>query len=502
MTKGLIHRPFKKISVMIMLWLILPLTLHAEPIKKQDLSIGNAVSITTEYNVGDVAVSDTSICDFMVTESRKEIYLNPRKEGFTTLTVWDAEGKKRDVVPVEISSSDATNLAKQAEGLFGKSNISIEKDGRRIILNGEALSKYELQKAAGFASAHPEVENNVTMSGEILGTVADAVSKAIATPGVTVRDVRGRLLIEGVVYSSAAAKRAIEIAKLYEPDIVDLLEVKDTGRRPGKEKIIRLDAYFMEIKREALRGLGVRWAPGSMPQSESGSESGGGGLFGGMADFGSKMIGFVFNLLPRLKFLHERGEARVLDNATFIVKSGEAADFFSGTQVPYYSGESVTFKDVGVKIHAEPIAAGSDVDLVINATLSSMAANIEAGIDTRNIATSAYVTEGQSVVLANMVSNRDVKTYNKKPANLDTSSALFDLSASKDFQSGRSEFVVFIRPTIVNELTPAEEKLKEYLSMEEDTVGDRSKKEYMEFVDKNGRMPKAKYLPKRKRGNW
>lgn len=474
---------------------IISFQLHASHLQRQQLVKGKATSIETEYDIGDVAVSNDSICDFMVTEGRREIYLNPRKEGAVTLTVWDSDGQKRDVVPVEIFNSDMNDILEEAKTLFADTNIDIQQSGRRIILSGEATSKVALEQATSFAARYPSVENSVQLSREVLATVAERVEAAIDTPGVKVRDVRGQLILEGVVYSANSAKRVVEIARLYDPDIKDLLHVKETGRRPGKDKLIKLDFYFMEIKKEALRSFGVTWAPGSMPKN---TEAG-----GGLANFGSTIIGFVFNLLPKLKFLREHGQARVLDNATFIVKSGEAADFFDGTQVPYYSKEHVEFKEIGVKIHAEPIAQGDNVDLVIDTTLSSPAAHIDGGIDTKKLSTNAYVKLNHSVVLANMISNRDVKTYNKKPTGIDTSSALFDLVLSKDFQSGRSEFVVFIVPAVLEEATPAEEKLREYLSLEEDTIGDRSKKEYMEFMDKKGRMPKEKYMPSnRRRKTW
>lgn len=490
----------RNIVILAIIFTIIPIYAVASDIPRQVLVKGKAVSVETGYDIGDVAVSDHSICDFMITEGRREIYLNPRKSGVITLTVWDADGRKREVVPVEVYDSDISDIVREAESLFADTNVEVDVNGRQVLLSGEATSKVVLEQAESFAARYPEVESDVRMSGDVLQTIAGRVEAAIDTPGVKVRNVRGRLVLEGVVYSGSQAQRVVEIARLYDPEILNLMEVKETGRRPGKDKLIKLDFYFMEIKKEALRSLGVAWAPGSMPKN---SGSSGGGLMGGVSNFGSTIIGFVFNLLPKLKLLRERGEARTLENATFIVKSGEAAEFFNGTQVPYYSGDQVSFKDVGVRIHAEPIAAGDSVDLVVDATLSSLAANIEAGIDKRNISTSTYVRLGQSVVLANMISNRDVKTYNKKPTDVDTSSALFNIVASKDFQSGRSEFVLFIMPQVIDEADPAEERLREYLSAEEDMIGDRSRKEYMNYINEKGRMPKDKYMSgRRKRKGW
>lgn len=467
-------------------------------IPHQKLVKGVAVSIETEYDIGDVAVSDSKICDFMVTDDRREIYLNPREIGIVTLTIWDTDGKKRDVVPVEISDEDVSKIEAEARSLFSNSNISVNVQGKRILLEGEALSKAELHEAEAFTARYPLVENNVRMSGEVLEAAADVIESAIATPGIRVRGVRGSLVLEGVAYSKADEKRALEIARLYDPGIKNLINVRETGRRPGQDKLIKLDVYFMEIKKEAIRSLGLSWAPGGMPNSNGPN----GGMMGGVSNLVSTAIGFVFNLVPKFKFLRETGKARVLEHASLIVKSGEAADFFNGTEIPYYSGEKISFKEVGVKIHAEPIAAAQDIDLDINASISSPAANIEGGIDSRTLKTSAYVRMGQSLVLANMISNRDVKTYNRPPKDIDTSSALFNLALSKDFQSGRSEFLVFIMPSILEQTPAAVEELTSYLMTEEEMIRDRSKKEYMEFMDKSGRVPASSISVGRRRKKW
>lgn len=465
----------KTITLIVALATSISAMAHAAHIPKQGLIVGEAATIETEYIIGDVAVSDSEILDFMIEDSRRGIYLNPRKEGAVTLTIWDADGVKKDAVPVEIQKSDLGDVADEAKALLDDANIDVRIDGRKVVLSGEATSKVALEQAASLAARYGGVENNVQMSGEVLQTVAERVERAIATPGISVRNIRGRLVLEGVAFSNAAAKRAAEIGRIYEPDILDLIEVRESNRRPGQDRLVRLDVYFMEVKKEAIRTFGINWAPGSTPMRES---SGGGGMFGGIADGISSIIGFVFNLVPKLRMANEKGMARVLDNATIIVKSGEVGEFFSGTEVPYYSGGQVTFKNVGIKLHAEPVASADAIDLKIDAGVSSLAANIAGGIDTRNVSTSAYVRRGQSIVLANMVGNRDVAAYNKTPSNIDTSSALFNLALSKDFIGGRSEFVVFIIPEFVADGLPAEERLREYLGMEKEMVKDRSKKEY------------------------
>lgn len=484
---------------LILLVNLLPANAFAR-IEKQYLFKGQAKSIETDYDIGDVAVSDNSVCDFMITDSRQEVYLNPVKEGSITLTIWDAMGKKRDVIPIEVLNRNLDKIMDEASRIFENTNVKVVISGKQIVLKGRAETKIVLEQARSMAERYPEIISDVSMSGEVLDTISAQVEQKIGTPGIKVRNIQGRIVLDGIAYSGKSMTRAVEIARLYDENPLNLIEVRETGRRPGRDDLVQLDVYFLEIKKEVMRSMGIRWSPGAMPKSED--EGTNSGMLDSVAGLGKTAVGFAMNLIPKLNFLREKGGARVLDNTSIVVKSGENADFFNGSQIPYYSSEQVVFKDVGIRIHAEPIATDSDVDLKIDASLSSPSANIESGIDTRNISTSSYIGSGEAVVLANMVSNREVTTYNRKPNNLDTSSVLFNLILSKDFQSGRSEFFVIVKPTIINKVMSAQNRLREYLEIEKDMIGTRSKKELNQYLEKNGEAPNKKQISRRRRKTW
>jgi Flp pilus assembly secretin CpaC len=155
--------------------------------------------------------------------------------------------------------------------------------------------------------------------------------------------------------------------------------------------------------------------------------------------------------------------------------------------VPFYSQQSVVFKDIGVKVQAEPIASAEDVDQKINVTMTSpTAGGVNKGIDTNTISTTAYCKAGSSLAMAGIVRNQDAKTYNKIPDNLNTSSALFTLFLSKDFVSNRSEFVIFVTPRIVdsptNQANVTTMQLSDWDEMNENIIKKRSKKEYREYM--------------------
>lgn len=420
--------------------------------RAQQLVKGQSSTLTTDYEIGDAAITDPSVCDFVVRDSRREVYLNARAPGAVTLTLWDLQGVQRDVIPVQVTSASLEAVQAKASAAVGAAGLRFVRRGDEIVLEGEVDSADALARADALAASEPHVRNAVRLGAKALERLGQEIARAVGRPGITVRRVHDQLLLEGIAYSASAAKRAEQIARIYHGAVVNLLEVRETTRAPGERPMVHLDVYFMELKKSALRGLGVRWTPGASVRNQG---EGLGGLLG-------SAVGVVFNLLPKIHLARERGEAKVLEHPNLVVKSGENAVFFSGSEVPYQSGQGVQFKEVGVKIEAEPIAYGDDVDLKINATISALGSGENRAIDRRSIATSAYCKSGESIILGGLWNQGAATSWNKIPEGVDTSSALFTLALSKDFQSRQSDFVIFVTPRITTHAARAEQALQEW----------------------------------------
>lgn len=461
---------------MIVLFLVLIAAVAHAEVGPQNIVKGQSSTITTDYEVGNVAMSDQGVCDYLVQPSRREIYLNGRKSGNTTLTMWDKQGARRDVVPISVSSQNLTEMTSEAGELFGaNTRLKLSRSGDQVIIDGEASTADEMAKVESYMQRNPSVRSVVRLSPQAQNALAQKIEAAIEIPGVRVRAVQGRLLLEGLAYSAEAAARAEKIAKLYDPNIMNLIDVKETKRRPGREPMVVLDVYFMEVKKSAIRSLGISWTPGATPQSSG--NSGAGGILGNLV---GSAVGTVFNLLPKLKTVHESGAGRILEHPSLLIKSGDSGDLFSGTQVPYYSRDSVQFKEVGIKLQAEPIVSGGAVDLKISATLSTLSAGVNQGIDTHTVNTTAYCKVGESIVLGGLYRNGDSKTWNRLPQGVDTSSALFTLALSRDFQSHNSELLVFVTPRVVASGESAVPALARFQELDEAITKKRSRKEWRE----------------------
>ncbi len=487
----------KRITVFVALILIS--ASHAQAaVAPQILMKGQSLTIPLEYEIGDVAVTDPGICDYLVGQGRRSIYLNARSGGETTITLWDTSGEKRDDFAVRVVTTTLKEALESVRASVGSlSGVNVEIRGGRVEISGAVADPEDYRMIEAISRSDHRVKSRVRITRDVIDKVADAIREAIDVPGVNIKAVRDRIVLEGVVFSSADKKRALEIAMLYTPDVLDLMEVKESNRSAGQGSLIELEFHLMEIKRSALRQLAFDWAPGAIPNANRTSASVGAGVLSSIGDLGRSLVGLVLNFIPKLRFIRERGDGRVLENPSIVVKSGEEAKIFSGIEVPYYSGEKVQFKSMGVEITANPIEVSGGVDLKLSATLSAPSADIRGSIDRNTVSTTAICPFGQSVVLGGIIRNGDVKMKNRVPQGLDTSSAIFTLFLSKDFQSNRSEFVIFVTPKRIQNPTSAEAELDQFLTTEQAMIKDRSRKELRAYLEKKDMPPDEK--PKKKR---
>lgn len=454
----------------------------------QVLMKGQSSTLVVDYDIGDVAVADPSVCDFLVGKDRRSFYINARGGGETIVTLWDVSGTKREEVLVRVVTTTLKEALEKAKQEFSDlTGVSVEVRGGHVEVSGEVVEPEDFQRIEGASRLDPHLRSHIHLAPDVIEQVSRAIEGVIGVPGITVRAIRDHIALEGVAYSQTDAKRAVEIARLYSQDVLDLIEIRETGRTVGRGRMIELAFHMMEIKRGVLREMGVSWTPGAFPNGSVGTAATGNGtgLLSSIGDMGRQFLGFVFGLIPKLKFIRERGDGRVLESPSILVKSGEVAKVFSGSEVPYYKGQDVQFKKVGIEIEASPVEVAGGVDLKFTATLSAPASDLRGALDSHTVSTTAICPFGQSLVLGNIIRNGDVKMKNRAPRDVDTSSALFSLFLSKDFQSNRSEFVVFVTPRLVDEPSSASSELKNFLRTEEAMIRDRSKKEFNAFASEH-----------------
>ncbi|HEY0877290.1 MAG TPA: pilus assembly protein N-terminal domain-containing protein [Zeimonas sp.] len=282
------------------------------------------------------------------------------------------------------------------------------------------------------------------------------------------RIVGDKVVLEGNELSEEEATRMTEVARRY-PQIVNLIS------RIGLERMIEMDVRMVEIRRDRLDDIGVRWNPSAQGPSfgiigdlhrSSAFLAGGAAAEAGfevrtrVAPFATALglatsIGSVINLLV------QNGDALVLAEPRLSCRSGGAARFIAGGElpVPFASGlgtVSVGFKEYGVKFEVEPVASETGVIAAKIATeISAINFDVQVqdvpGLTKRRAETEVNLRENETLVIAGLLSEDASRSIDKVPglAELPILGALF---RSREFRNNKTELVVFITPRFV---TPA-----------------------------------------------
>ncbi|MFC4310191.1 type II and III secretion system protein family protein [Steroidobacter flavus] len=208
------------------------------------------------------------------------------------------------------------------------------------------------------------------------------------------------------------------------------------------ETTILIKAKLIEVRKSALRDIGVDWADvaaGPVLSTDDG------------VDISSSLDSVIHLLMSR-------GDARLLAEPTLTCISGGQADFVVGGEVPIPvqnqdGALNVTFKQFGILLNVEPRA--NDAGLIrtkVGVEVSSVdKANSVLGIPgfaTRKTNTEMNVHSGEPMVVAGLFSADDAKTVAKVPG-LGALPVIGELFKSRQFRRGETELVVLVTPEII-----------------------------------------------------
>lgn len=283
-------------------------------------------------------------------------------------------------------------------------------------------------------------------------------------PQLQVTEIGEKVVVEGNQLSAHHRAQLEELKKRYDA-IVDL------SHHQAWESMVLLDVQVLEIPKNFLRELGVRWSE----QSE-------GGLNAGLAwDQGSKSLldrpgqvvmpvpfqpgafagyfGLNALLSARLNALLQQGQAVVLAQPQLLARSGATAEFLAGGEVPYSSSDSngnttTLFKSYGVSLKITPYleshgAVRSHVDVEVSSIDPSLSIPTGPSLKTRRASTEFNVQSGQTLVLAGFISQELSQTHQAVPG-LGQIPILGALFKSKRYQRNETELAIFVTPVVMD----------------------------------------------------
>lgn len=409
------------------------------------VAISKGTILTIKEPSKRVSISNPLIAELNLI-SPTELLINGKKVGNTTLIVWNEQGKTTffDVMV----TGDINQLQKQLKEAAPGDDIWAEMAGDTIVLSGHANNQQTIDKVVKLAQAYA-VGSDITTTT----THSEGVSKE----------------------TSAASGKVINQITILEAQQV-LLEVKVAQMDKTKMKQLGI-SYIIKNKNFELTAPGIL----AQPEGSIGNAVNPEGLVGteigpGIERFGiqrvTPQIGFAYfptDIAVVLKALSSKGYAKILAEPNLVVRSGEKGKFHVGTRYPVQtvtgSGSGATvaieYEEIGIRINfaptvletgairlkIDPAEVSSITDFV---RLENFVAPI---IDTRTVMTSVDLKEGESLILAGLLSEDMKKNIQKIPL-LGDIPILGALFRSTSDELRERELVFFITPKLVKPLAP------------------------------------------------
>jgi general secretion pathway protein D len=192
---------------------------------------------------------------------------------------------------------------------------------------------------------------------------------------------------------------------------------------------------------------------------------------------------------PAVNFRKTTGDVNLLSNPRIRVRNNEKAKILVGDKVPIITttstanvgvSENVQYVDVGLKLDVEPrITADNFVNIKVGLEVSSLGdkTNTRNGatvytIGTRNADTILRLKDGETQVLAGLISDDERKNASKLPG-LGDIPLLGRLFANQQDQKTKTEIVLAITPRIISNIVRPKAEISEYWSGTESVITDK-----------------------------
>lgn len=426
-----------------------------------------------------VAVADPTVADVVVA-SAQEVIVNGKHAGTTSLHLWEKGGRRSLLVRVEVDLEEAvreiTELlddpAIQVKAVNGALLLAGTVDGPKAAERAEKLARafservvnllqWEEAAPAPTAPATPPAEAAPPQKPEAAGDregLPERVEAAIGVATIQAKLAGNVLLLDGTVPDKAAGDRALEIASALGGGVVEKV-VSVLQVAPPDPPQVLLQVQVVEIFQDALTQLGVAW--GTMkPPSE-------GGFSPSEAWVGQESVGGVLKqLLPltaRLDAMYKEGTAKLLAAPSILTRSGKQAEFLAGGEIPVViqtpDGNTVYWKEYGVKLSMAPevrldgqilVHLKPEVSTLDWASGARMNNGLLPALKTRRAETDVRLRDGGTLVIGGLLNNEETKNDQGLPF-LSKLPILGHLFASKNFQSGKTQLVIFVTPRLIRE---------------------------------------------------
>lgn len=248
---------------------------------------------------------------------------------------------------------------------------------------------------------------------------------------------------------------------------------------------VMLEVEVLEVSRDQLTNIGIKWPDALGLSTPKGTGSNGELTYNELKALtkGSLLVSPALGVGVNLKMTDSN--ANLLASPRIRARHKEKARILIGDRVPFVSGSntvatganpivssSVQYLDVGIKLEVEPyVYSENDVGIKINMEVSNVAKEIpnkNTGdilyqIGTRSATTSLRLKDGETQILAGLISDQERGSASKVPG-LGQTPLLGRLFSNDNGNSTKTEIVLSITPRIIRNQSATAARLRDIWS--------------------------------------
>ncbi|MEI6080215.1 MAG: hypothetical protein WCQ53_06250 [bacterium] len=438
-------------------------------------------------------------------QDRDRIVITGLKTGMTDLWVYDNQDVLRFVYNVTVTPQNLKRilgfLKREFRNIEGLKMYIRE---QLIVLDGEILLPEDIarihQVITGFEGVF---KIQFKLNPSLYNIIAEKMEKEIGLPDVHVEVINQRFIIKGNVknkdeFNYVTYKAALYLPKyFYKPYVNDptasgdlvppaedfldqpiinyFLTINEVD--PPIGRVIKIIVYFVEIAKGFENNFGFTWAPSMDTQNSKmtltySNQAAAAGT--SPQPFIGTITGIIDNFIPKIKDAVDHKRGRVIQSAAISVEDGKSGTIQKTTSYPYLvttgtganTAITPTTADVGIGIGLTPTVLGNketslDINLGININVSQVVSMTNIGVPVTSkdsVSTFINMKSDETAAIGGVVNNTSSRSYGNNGTD---DNIIINLSRSKSFQRNKSQFVVFITPTLLKTASEGSEDAKE-----------------------------------------
>lgn len=387
------------------------------------LSLGEQMPLPPD--VKDVWIEKKQI--LQVIEKKQIAYLKAVGQGSSSIKL---NNQDYDVLVLSKLQKQLIQNKKLPLGLFFKIDKS------QIFLDGLVARPKDLIQILDLTQRNelPFVMR-AQMSDEIRKTYLQIINQKLKQEGYASIEIQHNIFYHASLKADEKQKNISQLLRVLG------VVTKLSATRLAVEPTIKVEITIAEIKKEFSQKLGLK-----PPSSYSATV---------LDDLTTKLDTFKLEVHA----LENRGMGKILASPNILCRSGKEAEFFAGGEFPIkivnFSRQDVLWKKYGILLKVKPVADSSgQMSLALETEISSldMSQVVDGipGLKTNKVNSHFDLVKSKTIALSGLLREEEGQGSEGLPF-LQRIPVLGYLFSSKDYRESRSELVIFVKPTIVEE---------------------------------------------------